>query len=230
MPRPPDPEKKLELARRAALVLARDGLDVPIARLAEELGIKRPTFLYHFPTRAHVVETALVALLTEQAAFVLARIEEHEHPIDRLYAQIRAVHAFHHGREARILLLSQAVASSGGRLAEIMAAGNQVFEAHRRAAADRIREGIRAGTVAPCDADAVVSLVRAVTDGLMVQRVMTGADLAPIHATLWERLLAPLKRDAESSRPRARRALRGDERAKSPKPPRRPSSRKAPSR
>ncbi|HEX7600771.1 MAG TPA: TetR family transcriptional regulator [Polyangiaceae bacterium] len=194
MARPAEPEKHLELARRAVDVFARHGFDVPMSRLADELGMKRPTLLYHFPTRAHIVETALQDLLVEQAAYVLARIEEHEHPIDRLYAQVRAVHAFHHGREARITLLTQAIASSGSRMAEIIDIGNRVFEAHRRAAADRIREGIRKGTVAPCDADALVHLTRAVTDGLMVQRLMTGVALAPVHKFLWTHVLLPLKR------------------------------------
>ena len=199
MARPAEPEKRLDLARQAVSVFARIGLDIPMSRLADELGIKRPTLLYHFPTRSHIVETALQDLLVEQAAYVLARIEEHEHPIDRLYAQVRAVHAFHHGREERITLLSQAIATSGGRMSEIIEIGNRVFEAHRRAAADRIRKGIKAGTVKPCDADALVNLVRAVTDGLMVQRVMTGLDLGPVHELLWIQLLRPLKRRPEAS-------------------------------
>jgi len=194
MARPAEPEKRIELAERAVDVFAREGIDVPIARIADELGVKRPTFLYHFPTRAHVVETALQALLVEQARFVIEHVEAHEHPIDRLYAQVRAVHAFHHGREARLTLLTQAIAASGGRMAELITIGNSVFEAHRRAAADRIREGIKKGTVAPCDADALVKLVRAVTDGLVIQRVMTGLDLDPVHELLWRHVLLPLKR------------------------------------
>ncbi len=199
MARPAEPEKRLDLARQAVGVFARVGLDIPMSRLADELGIKRPTLLYHFPTRSHIVETALQDLLVEQAAYVVARIEEHEHPIDRLFAQVRAVHAFHHGREERITLLSQAIATSGGRMSEIIEIGNRVFEVHRRAAADRIRRGIAAGTVKPCDADALVNLVRAITDGLMVQRVMTGLDLAPVHELLWTQVLRPLKRRPEAS-------------------------------
>jgi len=198
MARPAEPEKRLELARQAVGVFARLGMDVPMSTLADELGVKRPTLLYHFPTRGQIVETALQDLLTEQAGFVLARIEEHQHPIDRLYAQVRAVHAFHHGREARITLLSQAVAASGGRMSELIDIGNRVFEMHRRAAADRIRQGIADGTVHPCDADALVNLVRAITDGLMVQRVMTNVDLAPVHEFFWNHVLSPLKRTPEA--------------------------------
>ena len=193
MARPPEPEKKLELARAAVAVLQREGLAISMKRLAEALGIKRPTLLYHFPTKAHIVETALEDLLREQAAFVLGRLGAHDDPIERLHAQICAVHEFHRGREDRVVFLSQAIAASGGaRMAEIIDVGNRVFEPHRRAAADAIRRGVDAGAIAPVDADALIALARAVTDGLMVQRVMTGLDLGPVHELLWERLFSPL--------------------------------------
>lgn len=82
---------------------------------------------------------------------------------------------------------------------EIVDIGNRVFEAHRKEAARRLREGVAQGTVWPCDADALVNLVRSVIDGLMVQRVMTQVDLTPIHEFLWQRVLAPLKRNPEAS-------------------------------
>jgi TetR/AcrR family transcriptional regulator len=195
MARPTEHDKKLSLAKSAVEVFGRFGFDTPMSRIADELGIKRPTLLYHFPTRGHIVETALQQLLVEQMAYVLERVERHEHPIDRLYAQLRAVHEFHHGREQRIALLTQAAVAAGGRFAEMVDIGNRVFEAQRRAAADRIRQGIAAGTVWPCDADALMSLIRAITDGLVIQRVMTGLDLAPVHELLWTQLLCPLKRE-----------------------------------
>jgi AcrR family transcriptional regulator len=200
MARPPEPEKRLALARRAVEVLQREGLELSTSRLAEALGVKRPTLLYHFPTRAHIVETALEDLLREQAAFVLARVAAHEHPLARLDAQIRAVHAFHHEREARIVFLSQAIAaSSGARMAEIIDVGNRVFEPHRRAAADALRRAVDEGRMEPVDVDALLALVRALTDGLLVQRVMTGLDLGPVHDLLWERLLRPLAKEPEET-------------------------------
>ena len=200
MARPPEPEKRRELARQAVEVLQAEGLDVPTSRLAEALDIKRPTLLYHFPSRGHIVETALEDLLTEQAFFVIAKIEAHAHPIDRIYAQIRAIHEFHHGREARVVFLSQAIAAAGGgRMSEIIEVGNRVFEAQRKAAADRIKRGIAEGIVHPCDADALMSMARALTDGLMVQRLMTGLDLEPVHEFFWTHVLRPLKRDPEES-------------------------------
>lgn len=193
MPRPPEDEKRRELARRAVAVLQREGLEISMARLAEILELKRPTLLYHFPTKGHIIEVALEDLLTEQAAFVLERIAPYAHPIERLDAQLRAIHAFHHGREARIVFLSQAVAAcAGDRMAAIIEVGNQVFAPYRQALADAIRRGVEDGTVAPCDPDALIALVRAVTDGLLVQRVMTGLELGPVHDLLSERLLRPL--------------------------------------
>jgi AcrR family transcriptional regulator len=225
MARVPDLEKRRDLCRRAARVLEEEGLQISSARLADALGIKRPTLLYHFPTHSHVIEAALEELLIEQAAYVLARIHRHEHPIDRLYAQLRAVHAFHDGREARVVFLSQAIAASAGpRLREILARASAVFEPYRRAMADDLRAGIAAGTVAPCDPDALVALVRGLVDGLLIQRVTSGLDLGTVHALVWEGLLAPLKLsplESHAGRPRAG----GSMTARSPSSPRRSSAR-----
>jgi AcrR family transcriptional regulator len=216
MARPAETDKRLDLARRAVAILQREGLELSAAQLAERLGVKRPTLLYHFPSYAPIFETVLQESLAEQALFVMAQVEEHEHPIDRLYAQLRAVHEFHRGREERILFLTQAIAATGGtRARAIVEAGSQVFEAYRRAAADRIREGIAQGLVAPCDADALVALMRAINDGLMIQRVFGGLALEPVHELVWERLLLPLKLEAASAArsPRGRTAPKRNARA-----------------
>lgn len=195
MARPAEHEKRAELAREAVEVLQREGVELSMAALADALDVKRPTLLYHFPTKAHIVEAALVELLVEQAAFVMARVEAEEHPLDRLYAHMRAVHAFHHGREARVVFLTQAIAATAGaRLPEILQAGEAVFEAQRRDIVSRIRAGIRAGTVRPCNPEALFATVRALNDGLLVQRVVSGTPLEPVHAFVWEQILAPLKR------------------------------------
>lgn len=196
MARPAEPEKRRELARRAMCVLQREGLELSMSRLAEILEIKRPTLLYHFPTKGHIVEEALEDMLTEQAMSVLAAIEGEDHPIDRLFAQMKAVHAFHHGREGYALFLGQAIAtSSKDRMDAIIAIGNRVFEAHRRAQADGVRKGIADGLVHDCDVDALMATLRAIQDGLVVQRVMMGLDLEPVHEFIWAHLLRPLKRD-----------------------------------
>ena len=216
MARAHDTTRRLDLALRSVEILEREGLALPTERLATALGVKRPTFLYYFPTQGHVIEAALVALLTEQARVVIPAIEAHTHPIDRLFAQMRASHAFHHGRESRIVFLTQAIAAIGGaRSSEIVLRGTAVFAAHRRAAADRVRAGMAAGEVVPCDADALVATMRALTDGLMVQRVTDGLDLARAHALVWERLLLPLKRTPAPAVASKRRSPKA--KAKSPR-------------
>jgi len=204
MARAPEPEKRSALAAAAVEVLQREGTDVSMARLADALDVKRPTLLYHFPTKADLVQHALVELLSQQAAFVLRELAEHEHPIDRLYAQMQAIHAFHHGREARIVFLTQAIAATAGeRMSAILEAASHVFEQHRLAAVDLVRRGIASGIVAPCDPDALFATCRALTEGLLVQRVMNGRDLASVHTIVWERLLAPLKLVPRERRARA---------------------------
>ena len=126
---------------------------------------------------------------------MLQQVDQFSHPIDRLYAQLCAVHAFHHGSEQRIVFLTQAIAATGGaQMQAIIEVGERVFEPHRRAAAERLREGIKAKTVAECDTDALMALVRAAQDGLLVQRLMNGIELAPVHEFLWKQVLSPLKR------------------------------------
>lgn len=179
---------------RAIDALQRLGLEISMTQLAAELGVKRPTLLYHFPNRAMIVEVALGEILAKQAVFVIERMEAHDNPIDQLYAQIRAVHEFHHGKEARVLFLTQVVAMSGtDRTAQIIEIGNMAFAARRQLMVKRLRDGIAAGTVAEHDADSLIRVVRSFNDGLVVQRMMTGCDLAPIHEFIWQHVLSPLK-------------------------------------
>ena len=117
MARPRETEKRRELAQRAAAVLEEKGLTIPTEQLARELGLNRTTLLYHFPTYSEIIQTVLGELLLEQAAFVEAKVAEHEHPIDRLFARVRAVHAYHHGNERRLLFLTQAPPISSRRAA-----------------------------------------------------------------------------------------------------------------
>ena len=199
MARPRDPEKRLLLARAAVTVLEQQGVDLSMAALADALGVKRPTLHYHFPSKSDIVSLALVDLLTQQASAVLAEVNRHSHPIDRLYAHLLAVHRFHHGREQRIVFLTQAIAATAGaQLPNVLAAGDQVFELHRRDVVRRLRVGVEEGTVAPCDPDALFACVRALADGLLVQRVVDQASLEAAHVFVWERVLLPLRLSTSS--------------------------------
>ena len=195
MARPRDTEKTRDLALRAAAVLEREGLTITAEHLARELGIKRPTLLYRFPTHAHIVQAALGELLTEQAAHVASRVEKHDHPIDRLQARLRAIHEFHTGRETRLLFLTQALAvTAGGRVTEILEGASALFEGERQDMVARVEKGIEDGIVHPCDAKALVALLRAVIDGLMIQRVVAPRSVAATIDLFVERVLLPSKR------------------------------------
>ncbi len=200
MGRPVDHAKRHALARRAVEVLKARGLDLSNQALADELGIKRPTLLYYFPTKREIVEHALEALLFEQAQFVIAQMEAEDHPLRQLHAQVRAVHAFHDGREERVVFLSQAIAASGidhsSRFIEI---GNLAFEAQREIMRQRLRRAIDEGRMRECDVESLIRLIRSTVDGLMVQRVMTGCDLAPVHEFIWDHVLSPLMRGSEEN-------------------------------
>lgn len=201
MARPRDIERTKDLARRAVEVLERDGLTVSTEHLARALDVKRPTLLYHFPTYGHIVQAALAELLMEQAAFVEKRVDEHDHPIDRMYARLTAVHEFHRGRETRLLFLTQAIAvTAGGRAAEILSAASELFEGARKDMVVRIERGIEEGIVHPCDAKALVSLLRAVVDGLSIQRVVSPRTVPAVHEIFWSTVLEPLKRSKKEKK------------------------------
>jgi AcrR family transcriptional regulator len=203
MARPRDIEKTRELALRAVAVLERDGLTISAEHLARELGLKRPTLLYHFPTHGHIVELALAELLLEQAAHVSVRVEAKTHPIDRLYARLLAIDEFHVGREGRLLFLTQAVALTGGRrVGEILAAASGLFDAARQDMVDRVVRGVEEGIVHPCDAVALVALLRSIIDGLTIQRVTSPASVERVHAMVWKHVLEPLKRKKPKSLPK----------------------------
>ncbi len=199
MARKHDIEKRWELASQAMEVLRQKGLDLTTTALAAALDIKRPTLIYYFPNRAAMVETALEDLLARQVRYVVSKMMEHDHPIDRLFAQVRAVHSYHEGREEEIIFLIQALALVGREHAnDIFEIGNQAFEAHRQALVGELTRAMKDGRMHPCDPNAVVRIVRSIVDGMLVQKVMTRCDFEPIHEFLWKHILLPLKRNPES--------------------------------
>lgn len=233
MARPRDTEKTRDLALRAVAVLEREGLTISTEHLARELGLKRPTLLYHFSTHGHIVETALTELLLAQAAHVERRVSAETHPIDRLYARLCAVLEFHEGRESRLLFLTQAIAVTGGkRVGDILVAAAALFEAARADMVARVEKGIEEGVVHPCDARTLVSLLRALVDGLTIQRVTSPGSVESVRTMFWETVLLPLKRapSRASSRSVSRSVLRSPSRSASASPSRSASASPSPPR
>lgn len=208
MPRPRDEGRRRALATRACAVLEKEGLGISAERLAQKLGIKRPTLLYYFPEYADILQAKLTDLLAQQSAFVGERVEPEPHPVRRLYARVRAIHEFHTGRGAPLSFLIQAFITTGGAPAsQLIRGASEFFDEQRSDLVRRLEVGIRDGTVHPCEPEVVVGLCRAVIDGLVIQRLTGGADPERIHALLWESVLAPLvKREAPKKKGRSRRS------------------------
>ena len=112
-----------------------------------------------------------------------------------MYARLTAVNEFHKGRETRLLFLTQAIAvTAGGRAAEIITSASDLFEGARQDMISRVERGIEEGIVHPCDAKALVSLLRAVIDGLTIQRVVSPRTVPAVHELFWKTVLEPLKK------------------------------------
>lgn len=231
MARPKDPDKRIGLALQAIEILEREGVEISVEQLASEMGIKRPTLLYHFPSYGSIAEEAIKHYLAEASAFVTGRLAQVVHPIDRVYAHLLAVTDFQRGKEARFAFLTQVIASTAGRrMRQVAQATAMYFEVHRASMVRLLQEGIKHGTVAPCDPSAIIMMVRAINDGTLIQRVATKTDSAAVHELLWSSVLAPLRLEpgtakrAKASLPRARPAAKVAVQAAVAKTPR-PSTR-----
>jgi AcrR family transcriptional regulator len=201
MGRPREVEKRRDLALRAAAVLEQRGLSIAAAELAQALGVNRTALLYHFRSYAEIVQAALVELLAEQATFLASQVDVAAHPVDQVYARMRAVHLFHKGRESRLVFLTQALAVTGGAdVTAMVRSAAEHFASGRQHLIDALATGVREGTVAPCDPAVVVALARAVVDGLIVQRVTEDSAIEPMITFFWEHVLRPLKRTPRSKK------------------------------
>lgn len=196
MSRKPDMARRAELARAAFEILKRRGVHrTSMSALARELGMKRPTLYWYFDGPTAIFDAILEQTLEDQNAFVMARLAGIDHPIDLVYAYVQAVHAYYEGHEGDIVFLFQLWTLGADEApARVIEGTRRLTEPRRQAAIALLRQGIADGRVAPCDPAALVNLVGAAIDGMLIQRVALGLDLAPVHETLWTHLLAPLKR------------------------------------
>ena len=203
MARPPDLEKRAELAAAAFDYLRAQGVRrVTMSELARAPSTKRSTLYWYFPDLGSIFETALEGLFEDQDSFVAERLVGIAHPIDLIYAYIQAVHAFYAGREEHIVFMFQFWAvGSPDEPARALERIRARYLPRRAQAIAMIEAGIEAGQVHPCDAEALIGLIGATIDGLLIQRQITNAALAPIYDIIWTRLLEPLKRDAKKATP-----------------------------
>ena len=207
MPRRPDVARRAELAHAAFEVLRTRGMQTSMRELADALGIKRPTLYFYFPDVGAVYETVLAQMTRALTETVLARVREHEHPIDRLRAVIDATHAFHRERPQLIGGLIQLWALGGREAAPVLARERRGVLAARDALVADLRAGIARKEVKPCEPERIVDLVLALLEGAVVHHVL-GIARADDTAddTIDEftvRVLAPLRAQRRRKRSKA---------------------------
>ena len=197
MARSPDQERRAQIAQQAfAYLRGRGGARVTMSELAQALGMKRPTLYWYYSDIASIFEEVLTQLLQEQDGFVMARLVGIDHPIDLLLAYVRAVHEFYAGREDMIVFLLQFWAAGDPQEpTRTLSKLREHYQPRRALAVQLVESGVAAGQVAPCDARALVGLLGAMVDGLLIQRVIEQPlDLTP-HYHLIAQILEPLRRN-----------------------------------
>jgi AcrR family transcriptional regulator len=202
MPRRPDLARRAELARAAFEVLRTRGMQTSMSELAEALGIKRPTLYFYFPDLGAVFETVLDQLYQTLFETVLAQVQGHAHPVDRLRAVVDATLAFHRERPQLIAGIFQLWALGGRDLATLLDRERRGVLAARDALIADLRAGIARKEVRPCEPERVVDLVLAFLQGAIVHHVI---GIAPSDATTEElaaRVIEPLRAPRRRKRPR----------------------------
>jgi AcrR family transcriptional regulator len=206
MPRRPDHARRAELARAAFEILRVRGMQTSMRELADALGIKRPTLYFYFPDLGAVFETVLDQMYATLAETVVARVREHDHPIDRLRAMVDAVLAFHRERPQLVAGLLQLWALGGRDLATVLERERRGVLAARDALIADLQAGIARKEVRPCAPDRVVDLVLAFVEGAVVHHVLgiawTHEKTDATTDELSRRVLEPLRTQRRRKRPR----------------------------
>jgi AcrR family transcriptional regulator len=202
MPRRPDLARRAELARAALDVLRTRGMQTSMRELADALGIKRPTLYFYFPDLGAVVESVLDQLYQTLTETVVARVREHDHPIDRLRAVIDATLAFHRERPQLVAGLLQLWALGGRDLSAVLERERRGVLAARDALVADLRAGIARKEVRPCEPERIVDLVLAFVEGAVVHHVLGIARSDDTTDELARRVLEPLR--AQRRRKRVR--------------------------
>lgn len=193
MPRPPDLQRRAQLARAAFDVLRARGMQTSMRELAEALGVKRPTLYFYFPDLGAVFETVLDQMYQALAEAVVARTRQVDHPLDRLRAVVDATLAFHRERPQLIGGLFQLWAVGGRDFTTVLDRERRIVVAARDALVADLRAGIARKDVKPCDPARTVDLVLAVVDGCLVHHVLGIARADDVIEELALRVIDPLR-------------------------------------
>jgi AcrR family transcriptional regulator len=203
MPRRPDLARRAELARAALDVLRTRGMQTSMRELADALGIKRPTLYFYFPDLGAVLESVLDQLYQTLTETVLARVRDHDHPLDRLRAVVDATLAFHRERPQLVAGLLQLWALGGRDLSVVLERERRGVLAARDALVADLRGGIARKEVRPCAPERVVDLVLAFVEGAVVHHVLGIVRTDDTTEELAQRVLEPLRAQRRRKRVRS---------------------------
>lgn len=193
MPRRPDLARRAELATAAFEVLRTRGVQTSMRELADALGVKRPTLYFYFPDLGAVFESVLDQMYGELGQFVMKRMENIDHPLDRLRIVVQATLEFHRERPQLISGLLQLWSVSGRDFAKLLDRESRIVEGSRAALVADLRAGIAHKNVSPCDPEHVVGLVLAVLSGVLVHHVLGIARPDGVIEEMTARIIEPLR-------------------------------------
>lgn len=199
MARPMDMAKRRELALQSLDVLREHGLQqATMSGIAKALGLKRPTLYFYFSSIPDLFDALFEILRADEMRYVAERMQGHAHPLDALIVFLKAEHAFvvEHGLQD-VMLLMASFWSSGSQehrerfrglvLRDLLPARSMFIAL--------LQQGIAAGQIADCDVEAVVDLIFALQDGILVQGGVRDLNVEPVFALVEERILSPLRLD-----------------------------------
>jgi len=193
-----DEGKRNEIAVAALDVLRRRGLaNTSMSTIARELGMKRPTLYFYFPSLSDIFEHFLESVRNEEMVYVGTRLMTVTHPIDMVDTLIRAEHEFfaERGMTDFVVLVAQFAGAGDeterARFRQILV---QQLGPVREGIVAALRQGIADGRVVPCDPEAVFDFIYVVVDGGMVHAALRDLDPVPMHDFIRTHLLEPLKR------------------------------------
>jgi len=225
MPRPVDRKRRQDLMTRAWEFIRTRGVHrVSMRELADALGIKRPTLYFYFSDTSSIVEAVIADVLARRQAFLIAELSGRHHPVDFLYTLAATAQRFAAASEADAAALTfflasvaQAPAASDERAKDPLVEMVEKFEPPlRQLAIKTLKDGVKKGMVAECNAAAIVGLVMTAIDGGLVQQAARGEDPAVALDQLWLSVLAPLRFPAAD--PNARPGGHGPVTAARPRP------------
>lgn len=198
MARPVDKAKRRELALAALEVLRTEGLQqATMSGLAKALGLKRPTLYFYFPGIPDLFAALFEILRDDELSFVAEHMRGISHPLDALSTFLRAEHAFvkERGLDDVILLMASFWASgSDADRSRFRALVLKDLLPARTLFVTLLEQGIQQGTIAPCNSEALVDMVFALQDGILVQGGLRDIDAEGVFRLVEQQVLGPLRR------------------------------------